>query len=69
LEARGGLAGVLFAVSAEGFLDFSDAFLDFAFDLPAGVSGGGAGDVVGFAFDLFDFTGGDVFASHGELLL
>jgi hypothetical protein len=61
-------AGILFAGFAEGFLGFANAFLNFAFDLSAGVSGGGSGDVVGFALDLVDFSGGDIFTGHFQLL-
>jgi hypothetical protein len=50
------------------FLHFASSFLDFAFDLLAGVASRGASDVVGFAFDLFDLTGHNVFFTHGTLL-
>jgi hypothetical protein len=63
------LFGIFLGGAAEGFLGFADAFLDFAFDLLSGVAAGGAGDVVGLSFDLFDFACGNVFAGHNDLLM
>jgi hypothetical protein len=60
--------GIFLGGAADGFLGFTDAFLDFAFDLLAGVAGDGSGDVVGFALDLLDLSCGNVFASHDDLL-
>src|SRR4051812_16616871 len=68
LVAIGPWLRILAGGLAHGFLDLADAFLDFALDLLTGVPGGGACDVVGFAFDLFDFAGGYIFTGHEELL-
>src|SRR2546428_12025090 len=57
------------ALPTEPFLDFSSPFLHSAFDLLSRISFHGAGDIIGFAFDLLDLTGNNIFFSHEKLLV
>src|SRR5258706_15153197 len=46
------------------FLRLADALLDFSLDLLARIASDSSGDLIGLAFDLLGFPGGNIFASH-----
>jgi len=51
------------------FLNLADSFLHFAFDLLGGITFDRSGNVIQFSFYLFEFSGSNVFTSHGSQLL